>query len=330
MTARRQIQGFSDHANAFTYKLRAKRHRYGHTAHSYSTFTSSTCSYILSTMASAALRSSSMLVTPFARSTMAYQPLLARIPLVVTQQAIPKTLARPTLAVFSTRLHSFQASSLRLSPYTRLHSTLFARNASTTSSSSPPPPSSSSSSSSSSNADDRYGDLPKDASLSEKLKHLIKKYGWYALGVYLVAGAVDFGFVFLAINIFGADKVSAITTAAKDTVKGWLGRNSEEAKQLEEGHDEVKKLEKDATKEQKGSKEGLYATAALAYIIHKTLFLPFRLGVCAAVTPKLVKMLRAKGWVGQEGARQAGREMRQKAQDMRQRARKKVDDKASP
>jgi hypothetical protein len=36
----------------------------------------------------------------------------------------------------------------------------------------------------------------------------------------------------------------------------------------------------------------------LAYTIHKTLFLPVRVGLTAAWTPKLVKWLTLRGWIG--------------------------------
>ena len=46
---------------------------------------------------------------------------------------------------------------------------------------------------------------------------------------------------------------------------------------------------------QKKSKYGTIATTAvLAYAIHKTLFLPVRVGITVAITPKVVRMLQ--GW----------------------------------
>jgi uncharacterized membrane protein len=156
--------------------------------------------------------------------------------------------------------------------------------------------------------------MPKDAPLGQRLKHLMKKYGWYALGVYLAISVVDFGVAFAAINFVGADKVAAATAAVKNAVKGWTGQAVEEG---------AEKVEEAAVKKDKGGREGLYAMLVLAYTVHKTLFLPVRVGVTAAITPKFVGFLRTRGWVGSEGARQAGREMRQKAQEMRERTKRK-------
>jgi hypothetical protein len=161
---------------------------------------------------------------------------------------------------------------------------------------------------------DRYGDIPKDASLKERLKHLMKKYGWYAVGVYLLVGAVDFTLSFVAINLLGADKVQAAAQAAKRKVMELVGWS----KEIEEGSE---KIEEAAQDKDKGGREGLYAMLVLAYTIHKTVFMPVRIGVTATATPGLVKYLRTRGWVGQEGARQAGREIKQKAQEMRTKAR---------
>lgn len=64
-----------------------------------------------------------------------------------------------------------------------------------------------------------------------------------------------------------------------------------------------------------GGQESLYAMLLLAFTVHKTLFLPVRIGVTAAFTPRLVKWLRAKGWAGGEGTRRAMHEMRERMRD---------------
>lgn len=161
--------------------------------------------------------------------------------------------------------------------------------------------------------------LSSNPTVKERLKHLFKTYGWYTLGVYLAASAVDFGFTFAAINFLGADKVSHAAKVTKDYISGFFGRS----KTVEDGTEKVKDHAEDASVASPG-REGLYATAVLAYTIHKTLLLPFRVGVTAAVTPKFVKFLQARGWAGAKGARQAGREMRAKAADLKEKAREKV------
>jgi hypothetical protein len=131
----------------------------------------------------------------------------------------------------------------------------------------------------------------------------MKTYGWYALGVYLVLSAVDFGVAFAGINLLGAEQVSRVASSIKAYVAGLI-----HSRPPEPGRDEVE----DMTMGGKAGQEGIYAMLVLAYTIHKTLFVPVRIGLTAPLTPKLVAWLGRRGWVGGEGARRAANEMREK------------------
>ncbi|KAH8119385.1 hypothetical protein DFH11DRAFT_1501009 [Phellopilus nigrolimitatus] len=139
-----------------------------------------------------------------------------------------------------------------------------------------------------------------DATLTQRLKHLIKAYGWYALGVYLVLSTLDFTVAFAAINVLGADQVFRVTHAIKDYASSFIHSTPPEpgAQELESAP--------------QSGREGLYAMLVLAYTVHKTLFLPIRVGLTAAVTPKLVGWLTRRGWAGGEGTKRAAREMRER------------------
>lgn len=52
--------------------------------------------------------------------------------------------------------------------------------------------------------------------------------------------------------------------------------------------------------------------------MHKTLFLPLRVGLTAYLTPRLVGWLRTRGWAGGEGTRRAGREIRERLKERRE------------
>jgi hypothetical protein len=144
--------------------------------------------------------------------------------------------------------------------------------------------------------------LPPNATLSQRLSHLIKSYGWYALGVYVVLSALDFTVAFAGINLLGAEQVASFAAYVKETAMAFL-----HTKPAEPGRDEL-----DSPSAGDASQDGLYATLVLAYTIHKTLFVPVRIGLTAALTPRLVGWLRARGWAGGEGARRAARQMRDK------------------
>jgi len=144
--------------------------------------------------------------------------------------------------------------------------------------------------------------LPPDATLSQRLKFLIKSYGWYALGVYIVLSAVDFGVAFAGVNLLGAEHVSRVTASIKSYATELVY-----SRPPEPGRDE-----QEAFQAPVGGKEGLYAMLVLAYTIHKTLFLPVRVGLTAALTPRLVGWLGRRGWAGKEGTKRATQEMRQR------------------
>jgi hypothetical protein len=141
-------------------------------------------------------------------------------------------------------------------------------------------------------------------SFSERLKHLIKSYGWYALGVYFLIGALDFGVAFAAVNLIGAEHVSRVATSAKESVYGVFG-----SRPPEPGRDE---MDKAVGQPHAGAREGLYAMIVLAWTVHKTLFLPLRVGLTAACTPRLVNWLRSRGWAGSQGTKRAADELRQR------------------
>jgi len=149
--------------------------------------------------------------------------------------------------------------------------------------------------------------LPPGTTLSQRLRHLIKAYGWYALGVYLAFSALDFGVAFVGINLLGAEYVAQIAANVKNTIADFLP-----SRPAEPGLDELESTHRNPSH---GGQEGLYAMLVLAYTIHKTLFLPVRVGLTAAFTPKLVGWLGRRGWTGTEGTRRAAAEMRERLRE---------------
>jgi len=142
----------------------------------------------------------------------------------------------------------------------------------------------------------------------ERLKRLFKIYGWYALGVYFIFGVVDFGIAFAAINLVGAEYVSRVTASVKEATV-----NIFRAKPPESGREEVNTNTSPAV----GGQEGLYTMLLLAWTVHKTLFLPLRVGLTAAFTPSLVGWLRKRGWAGGAGTLRAANQMRDRLRNVK-------------
>jgi N-terminal acetyltransferase 2 len=159
--------------------------------------------------------------------------------------------------------------------------------------------------------DSHSQDLPPDASFSQKLKHLIKRYGFYAVGVYLLVGAVDLGLVFATINFVGAEKVSHWVAIAKAHVKALWSSEPDHGGEVEEAANDAAAAQSNPKSAGK-SNEGIWAMAVLAYTIHKTLLLPFRVGVTATVTPGFVGWLTRRGWAGRQGTMRAAQHVREK------------------
>ncbi|KAF4620489.1 hypothetical protein D9613_000602 [Agrocybe pediades] len=176
--------------------------------------------------------------------------------------------------------------------FTRFHAKLASQP------SSPPPPG-------------QKSDERADQSLTQRLKHLIKSYGWYALGVYLVLSALDFGVAFVGVNLLGAEYVSHVAASVKSTVVQFFP-----SRPADPGRDEIESM---SNPNAQGGQEGLYAMLVLAYTIHKTLFLPVRIGLTGAFTPRLVAFLSRRGWTGTEGTRRAAHEMRERIRERRNR-----------
>lgn len=127
------------------------------------------------------------------------------------------------------------------------------------------------------------------------------------MGVYVVIGFVDFAVAFAGVHLLGADYVSSVAASAKAWLLGLL-----HSRPPEPGREEIEDASRSAVP---GGQEGLYAMLVLAWTVHKTLFLPVRIGATAAFTPRFVNWLRARGWAGGEGTRRAVQEMKTRLRD---------------
>ncbi|KAG9112297.1 hypothetical protein FRC07_007934 [Ceratobasidium sp. 392] len=147
---------------------------------------------------------------------------------------------------------------------------------------------------------------------SARLKYLIKTYGWHALGVYLVIGVFDFGLAFGLIQFIGAAHVARFTASAKAYISEYVPEMPWSRAESPE----------DVGRVRAGASDGsFYAMIVLAYTVHKTLFLPLRVGLTAAFTPRLVWWLRQRGWAGAGGAKRAADHYKQRVKDFRDRER---------
>lgn len=147
----------------------------------------------------------------------------------------------------------------------------------------------------------------KAAGLMDRLKELTRKYGWATVAVYFLLSAVDFGLCFFVINLIGAEHVRHAQDYILDMLVYGSHRDAEEQVTIGSGEAdkdvpqkgngilgflkgwrEKHKIEDVENKGGSGT-SSIWATAVLAYTIHKTLLLPVRIGATAAATPAIVK-----------------------------------------
>ncbi|KAK4144313.1 uncharacterized protein C8A04DRAFT_36774 [Dichotomopilus funicola] len=144
-------------------------------------------------------------------------------------------------------------------------------------------------------------------SLSARLKKLSREYGWSAVGVYLALSVLDFPFCFLLVRTVGTEKIAHleeivirnVQKIVPDRLQAWwveYRQALKDAKRERVGEvDEV--IGHGVAEAELRNNEGasLATQLALAYAIHKS-FIFLRVPLTAAVTPKVVKVLRSWGW----------------------------------
>ncbi|KAK4104226.1 hypothetical protein N658DRAFT_557166 [Parathielavia hyrcaniae] len=159
-------------------------------------------------------------------------------------------------------------------------------------------------------------------SLSGRLRKLSREYGWTAAGVYLALSVLDFPFCFLLVRTVGTEKiahleyvvVSNVQKVIPEQIQTWwheYRHAAKEAKRQRTGEAEDLEIighgvaEADHRNKQDGA--SLATQLALAYAIHKS-FIFIRVPLTAAITPKIVRVLRSWGWqIGKKPVKSAKR-----------------------
>ncbi|KAI8884349.1 hypothetical protein K501DRAFT_284860 [Backusella circina FSU 941] len=106
---------------------------------------------------------------------------------------------------------------------------------------------------------------------------------------------VDLGVIFGVIQVSGLDKVKSVERAVLETVyttgEKWGITKKDPEQVIKENKEEAAQIVKKDDDEQ----PSLLSIFLLAYGIHKTLLLPVRLTITAAITPAVVRKLHQVG-----------------------------------
>ncbi|TGZ76137.1 hypothetical protein EX30DRAFT_292580, partial [Ascodesmis nigricans] len=123
--------------------------------------------------------------------------------------------------------------------------------------------------------------------LGARMKALSKEYGYAALGVYLALSALDFPFCFLGVRLVGTEKIGHYEEAIVGAVRPyWVAVRKRVGVPVGVGETDVREI---VGRDGRGA--SVWTELALAYAIHKSLIF-LRVPMTAAVTPKVVKVLR--------------------------------------
>ncbi|TKA24779.1 hypothetical protein B0A50_05767 [Salinomyces thailandicus] len=218
----------------------------------------------------------------------------------ILQQVSPRC-SQPSISIFPIRNYTSPSTIFRLRNHNRFasprwRSSLFrsARGIRNTSTGAPKP-------------SQEQVTSQKPTGLSAKFRDLSRKYGWAAVGVYLGLSALDFPFCFMAVRWLGTDRIAYAEHLVAEGFWGVVGmvgldmRSKAEADAPEPatgtaaGIQAGESIAEDTGLEGKHGNASIWTQLLLAYGVHKSLIV-FRVPLTAAVTPRIAKWLRARGW----------------------------------
>ncbi|KAG9066636.1 hypothetical protein KI688_012544 [Linnemannia hyalina] len=137
---------------------------------------------------------------------------------------------------------------------------------------------------------------PQKSGFMDKIKQLIKQYGYTGVAVYLGISTLDLAATFIIVKAAGMEKIEKGQDYLIEHYGHYVGykpkphaHNNPEAVDLDKVDDEqVGAIYNKAS--------GLWSVFVIAYGIHK-LLVPLRVVATSMITPPLVKWLVRKGWI---------------------------------
>ncbi|KAF9430823.1 hypothetical protein BGZ94_003612 [Podila epigama] len=144
----------------------------------------------------------------------------------------------------------------------------------------------------------------KKAGMMDKIKDLVKQYGYTGVAVYLGISMIDLAATFVIVKAAGMEKIEAAQDWVLDNVGTYLGYKTsaeKHAEELEKRRKEHGDAELDTVDDARvgaiyNKASGLWSVFVIAYGIHK-LLVPLRVVATSMITPPLVKWLVKRGWI---------------------------------
>jgi hypothetical protein len=143
----------------------------------------------------------------------------------------------------------------------------------------------------------------------DKIKQLIKQYGYTGVAVYLGISTLDLAATFIIVKAAGMEKIEKAQDYVLEHYGPLVGYKPKP--HHAHAHPEVDAVDLDKVDDEQvgaiyNKASGLWSVFVIAYGIHK-LLVPLRVVATSMITPPLVKWLVRKGWikeVAKQGAKQ--------------------------
>lgn len=130
----------------------------------------------------------------------------------------------------------------------------------------------------------------------DKIKQLVKQYGYTGVAVYLGISTLDLAATFIIVKAAGMEKIEKAQDYVIEHYGPLVGY-----KPKPHSHPEVEAVDLDKMDDEQvgaiyNKASGLWSVFVIAYGIHK-LLVPLRVVATSMITPPLVKWLVRKGWI---------------------------------
>ncbi|KAH7052569.1 hypothetical protein BKA57DRAFT_455969 [Linnemannia elongata] len=133
----------------------------------------------------------------------------------------------------------------------------------------------------------------------DKIKQLIRQYGYTGVAVYLGISTLDLAATFIIVKAAGMEKIEKAQDYVLEHYGPYVGYKPKPHDHSHNNNPEAVDLDK-VDDEQVGAiynkASGLWSVFVIAYGIHK-LLVPLRVVATSMITPPLVKWLVRKGWI---------------------------------
>ncbi|KAF9987669.1 hypothetical protein BGZ75_000255 [Mortierella antarctica] len=130
----------------------------------------------------------------------------------------------------------------------------------------------------------------------DKMKQMIKQYGYTGVAVYLGISMIDLAATFVIVKAAGMDKIEKAQDWVLENIGGYFGYKAKPHEEHRQQDADLDNVDDEQVGAIYNKASGLWSVFVIAYGIHK-LLVPLRVVATGMITPPLVKWLVKRGWI---------------------------------